>query len=269
MIVTAALIWYDEPPELLAACIRGAAEIADRMVAVDGAYRRYPNAETVSPPEQAETIRAIASEVDLECDIYSPDQLWAGQVEKRTFLCERAAEGSDWIAMVDADHIIHADRAGARAELERYGPEVVLLTVPFYTPLHPVRSLADSSASHWHEGLGGTRIEHTHLIRALPGLRVERFHYWYSGLQGGQRVWLPFGNAPSRKRGAEPYPVMPTRQLQARYAVEHLTLLRDERHILEGRAFCNDRVMVVERTGQEDDLPSLPRPVFDYETVPY
>ena len=269
MKIAAALIWYDEPPELLAACIRGAAEIADRIVAVDGAYRRYPGAQIASPPEQAETIRVTATEVGLECDVYLRDQLWAGQVEKRSFLCERASEGADWIAMIDADHVIHADRAGVRAELAAYGPDVVLLTVPFYTPLHPARSLADSAASHWHEGLAGKRIEHTHLIRALPGLRVERFHYWYSALQDGQRVWVPFGNAPSRKRGAERYPVMPTHQLQARYSVEHLTLLRDERHILDGRAFCNDRVMVVEATGQEDDVPGLPPPVFDYETVPY
>ena len=269
MIVTAGLAWYDEPTDLLEACVRGAAEIADRIVAIDGAYRRYPDAQPASPSEQVDTIRRVAAEVGLEADVYIPDQLWAGQVEKRTFLLRRAAEGSDWLALIDADHIIHANREAARKELEEYDPSVVLLTVPFYTPTNPVRSVRKSSASHWHAGLAGKWIDHTHLVRALPGFRVERFHYWYSALYRGKRVWVPFGGTPSRKLGARPYPVMPAHPIEAYYEVEHVTLLRDERHILAGRAFCNDRVMVVKQTGQEDDVPGLPPPVFDYETVPY
>jgi hypothetical protein len=50
MIVTGILAWWDEPPELLDACIRGLGDIADRIVAVDGAYRRYPAATITSPP---------------------------------------------------------------------------------------------------------------------------------------------------------------------------------------------------------------------------
>ena len=268
MIVTAALAWYDEPPELLEACIRGAAEIADRIVAVDGAYRRFPNAQVASPPEQAETIRRTAAEVGLECDVYIPDRLWAGQVEKRSFLVQRAAQGSDWLAMIDADHIIHADREAARAELQGYRPRVDLVTVSFYTPTHPVRSVSASSAGQWHANLADKRIHHCHFLRALPGLRVERFHYWYSGKKNGRRVWLPFGGNPSRKRDAAPYPVMRPWPMKARYEVEHLTLLRDEEHLLANRAFCNDRAMVVQLTGQEDDVGGLPPPAFDYVTVP-
>jgi hypothetical protein len=269
MIITAALAWYDEPPALLEACVRGAGEIADRIVAVDGAYRRYPDARPASPRKQAETIRRVAAEVGLECDIHVPEQLWAGQVEKRSFLVRRAAVGSKWLALIDADHIIHADRAAARAELAGVHRRVDILSVPFYTPLHPVRSLEASSASHWHSKLAGQRIMHCHFLRALPGLRVERFHYWYSAMKHGRRVWLPFGGRPARQHGAARYPVRPVHQLRARYEVEHVTLLRDRRHMLANRAFCNDRVMVVAQTGQEDDVPGLPPPVFDYETVPY
>lgn len=271
MKITAALAWYDEPVDLLEACVRGASEIADRIVAVDGAYRRYPGAKIKSPAKQAEVIRKTAAEVGLECDIYIPDRLWAGQVEKRSFLVARAAEGSDWLAMIDADHIIHADRQAARAELASYtNPRrMSLITVPFYTPAHPVRSVEESAASHWHSNMAGTRIMHCHLLRALPGLRVERFHYWYSAMKGHRRVWLPFGGNPARRRDPAPYGVMPKFPIKARYEVEHLTLLRDRKRILAGRAFCNDRVMVVAQTGQEDDVPGLPPPVFDYETIPY
>lgn len=269
MIVTAALAWYDEPTDLLEACIRGAGEIADRIVAVDGAYRRYPDAQVSSPPEQADTIRRVAAEVGLDCDVFVPDHLWAGQVEKRSFLVQRAAQDSDWLAMIDADHIIHADREATRAELQRARHSVDIVSVPFYMPLDPVRSLEESSASRWHSKLAGQRIMHCHFLRALPGLRVERFHYWYSGKKNGRRVWLPFGGSPSRKRSAAPYPVMPAYPLRARYEVEHVSLLRDRRHMLANRAFCNDRVMVVAQTGQEDDVPGLPPPVFDYDTIPY
>lgn len=269
MIVTAALAWYDEPIALLEACVRGAAEIADRIVAVDGAYRRFPDGQPASPPEQADAIRRVAGEVGLECDVFVPDELWAGQVAKRTFLVQRAAQGSDWLAMIDADHIIHADQEAARAELESYRQRVCIVSVPFYTPLNPRRSLEKSSASHWHSKLADKRIVHCHFLRALPGLRVERFHYWYSGMRHGRRVWLPFGGSPSRKRRAAPYPVMLPTPMKARYEVEHVTLMRDRRHILANRAFCNDRVMVVEQTGQEDDMDGLPPPVFDYDTIPY
>jgi hypothetical protein len=51
--------------------------------------------------------------------------------------------------------------------------------------------------------------------------------------------------------------------------VEHRCLLRDDEHIRANRAFCNDRVKVVAMTGQEDDQPGLPPPIFDYDTVPY
>jgi len=57
--------------------------------------------------------------------------------------------------------------------------------------------------------------------------------------------------------------------IRAPYEIEHRSLLRDELRIIRGRAFCNDREIVVKRTGQEDDVPGLPEPVWDYVTVPY
>ena len=75
----------------------------------------------------------------------------------------------------------------------------------------------------------------------------------------GHRKWISQGEATSG-------PVPP---LGCRYVVRHTTHTRDAAHILAGRAFCNDRIRVVERTGQEDDVPGLPPPVFDYATVPY
>ena len=62
MIVTAALCWYNEPPDELAACVRATATVADRIVAVDGAYRRYPGAKPMSSPAQVKAIQMAFGE---------------------------------------------------------------------------------------------------------------------------------------------------------------------------------------------------------------
>jgi hypothetical protein len=261
--ITAALVWYDENPEDLELCVRGIAEIADRIVAVDGAYRRYPDAHIASPPEQAETIRRVAAETGLECDIYIPDRLWAGQIEKRSFILKRAWAGTDWIAIVDTDWIIHADRAAARRELELwYRRGVDVITVSLFTPN------GDSAPpTNWHRRMAGTREQIQHFFRPLPGLKVETLHWWYSALKNGRKVWMWHGRR--RRKNPERIPILRAYPLKARYQIEHRTLHRDEKHILAGRAFCNDRIKVVALTGQEDDVPGLPEPEFDYVTVPY
>jgi len=257
MIVTAALVWFDETPDDLEACVRGIATVADRIVAVDGAYRRYPDARVSSPPAQAARIRKVAKAVGLDCVIHVPDQLWAGQVEKRSFVLAEASKDTDWIAIVDTDWVAHGDREPVRAELEGYGPDVDVVTVPLYTPV------GKTYATNWHREVAGSRDWMPHFFRPLPDLQVETLHWYYSARKGLQKVWMWHGDA------FTPYTILPQHQLKAFYQIEHRTLLRDEKHILAGRAFCNDRVMVLAKTGQEDDVPGLPDPVFDYTTVPY
>jgi hypothetical protein len=65
------------------------------------------------------------------------------------------------------------------------------------------------------------------------------------------------------------WPVLPQFPIRSAYEIEHKTLARDEKHILASRAFCNDRVRVLKWTGQEDDVPGLPQPIWDFETEPY
>ncbi len=150
------------------------------------------------------------------------------------------------------------DRDAVRRELANLQSDVV--AAPYWTPVPKGRSIGAAAATGWHRRVAGNRELMTFLFRALPGIRVEGRHWWYSALKGGRRVWLihdDFG------------PGLPPARLAAFYEVEHRTLLRDERHILAGRAFCNDRVKVVELTGQEDDVPGLPPPEFDFAAVPY
>jgi len=262
--ITAALAWWDELPEDLDRCIRSLGHIADKVVAVDGAYRRYPGATITSPQDQVVAIREAATSVGIECEVIQIDRLWAGQVEKRAHLLNAAGIGSDWIAVVDTDHIISTDRELARDEISHMGPDVDVISVTFFTPANDERDINESSATGWHQSMNGTRINLSHLFRALPGLTVERFHWWYAATKDGQRVGLRYG-----MKADDGHPILEAQMLKTPYEITHLCLTRDEKHILANRAFCNDRVMVVERTQQEDDVPGLPDPVFDYVTIPY
>lgn len=259
MILTAALTWYDEPPDELRACVAAVGTVADRIVAVDGAYARYPDGRATSPLGQVRAIREAADAAGLDCLIVQRNRLWAGQVEKRSFLLAAAAAGSDWVMVVDSDHIVHGDRASVVTLLLRTSEHAI--EVPYLYPENPDRPLGESAATLWAENLAGQVDKVPHFYRALPGLRVERFHWWVSALVGGDRHWIVANDTDDtyrRESRAQLPPGFP-------YHVEHRCLFRTRDKILGNRAFCNDRVMVVAQTGQEDDVPGLPPPVFDFE----
>ncbi len=262
MRVTGALPWWGERPEDLAACIHGLGNVVDRVVALDGAYVRYPKATARSSKAQVDAIIKAAADVDIECLVLQPNKLWAGQVEKRCHLLAAACVQSDWVVTVDADHIISTDRDRARhniARLGRAGADVI--AVPYYTPLNPNRSVKDSSPGKWHEEQAGQRVLVPHIYRALPGMRIEKRHWWYSAVKDGERVWLWSSDE-------ESYPYVRQFNITIPYEVEHRALMRTPEQIRLSRAFLNDREMIMAKTGQEDDVPGLPAPKFDYESIP-
>lgn len=262
MIVTAALPWYNERPEDLVVCIRGIANVADRLIALDGAYHRYPAAKARSAKKQVDAIEDTAREVGLECYVVQVNRPWAGQVEKRSYLLSLATVNSDWVVTVDADHIIKTDRTAVRGSLENaLGKNMDVFEVTYWTPSHPERSVRDSSAGVWHEEQADKRVSIPHIYRALPGLRVEKLHWWYSAVKDGQRVWLWSSS------GA--YPIIRHYALGIPYEVEHRTLLRSKEQMLASRAFLNDRELIVADTGQEDHLPGMKDPIYDYTRMPW
>lgn len=258
MIVTGALPWWNELPEDLDACVRGLGGIADRLIAVDGAYTRYPEGTARSSPAEVDAIEQAAKAVGIECLILQPSKMWAGQVEKRTYLLAMASQKSDWVCTVDADHVIHTEREPARQALVDSDADVI--EVAYFTPENPNRSVTDSAVGRWHAEQVPNRVLIPHLYRALPGMRVESRHWCYSAIKDGHRVWL-WGYDPS-------YPMLPHEKIKAAYEVEHRCLMRTPEQIRLSRGFVNDREMVVRLTGQEDDLAGLPAPIFDFERIP-
>jgi hypothetical protein len=257
--ITAALSWWDELPEDLDACVTGVASVADRIVAVDGAYRRYPGAKARSDDSQVAAIRDAAAASGIECLIIQSDRTWTGEIEKRSTMMAIAAIATDWVIVIDADHVISAIRKEVRAELAQATADTI--EAPFVTPLRKGRTLAESSATNWHARQNAGKEWLPLIFRALPGLTVERRHWWYSAYKNGTKVWLGGGDGSlSEARHA---------RITTRYSVEHRCLYRSPERIRIQRAWYNDRVIVVEKTGQEDSQPGLPESVYDYETVPY
>jgi hypothetical protein len=254
VIATGALCFWNERPEDLERCIAGLALVADRVVALDGAYARYPEATVRSPQEQVDAIRSACGRHGLDCLVLQPDRLWAGQVEKRSHLLAAASVGTDFIVNVDTDHVIKTNRNEIRPFLEHSKADVLM--APYVTPPNLQRSMTESSVGNWHEEQSRQVMMIPHIFRALPGLRVEKRHWWYSAIKDGRRQWLWGGDG----TGTE----VQQSAIQVVYTVQHLTLMRTDEQIRLSRGFVNDRIAIVEQTGQEDDMPHLPRPVFDF-----
>lgn len=243
MIVTAALSYYDDDLELLDLCLRSLPVVADTLTVVDGRYERYePGGPASSPKTHVAFIKNTCRDIGIPVTVETTGRPWRGQVEKRSRLLQLASENSDWIVGVDADHVLHGVREAVRGELETLDADAV--DVQYWTTVNPDRPLSESAAGEWHASLAGDWAWITGLFRSLPGLRVERKHWWYSAVKGNRRHWIWGGD--------NTYPHGKTHQLRAPYFVEHRCLFRQTRHILANRLFCEDRVQLVELTGNED-----------------
>lgn len=107
----ALLSFYDEPPELLMASI-ASLQVAgvDHVVALDGAYALYPDAQPASHPNQHAAIVLTCRELGMACTLHAPSEPWAGnEPEKRTALFALGwalADPGDWFMVHDADMAI-------------------------------------------------------------------------------------------------------------------------------------------------------------------
>lgn len=107
---TGLLCWYDEPLELLAAHISSQAGVIDHLVAVDGAWAAYPDAQPSSDPQQARLIKEICDGLRIGLTLHTPRSVWAGnEVEKRNFslaLAEAVTREDGWYYSGDADEVV-------------------------------------------------------------------------------------------------------------------------------------------------------------------
>lgn len=240
MIVTATLAWFNEDPVMLHRAVSSLSVIADRLVAVDGRWDLYPGDTIASPLEQHRAIADAAIEAGISA-VVCPARSWTGQVEKRNHMLNLASQGSDWVLPLDADWELTGDRDATRHELEHTTADA--LVVPFHTPANPTADLDDVAATGWHRNMAGRTEHHALIWRALPDMRVERFHWCVYATKNNQQValWGNEGHCPQAD----------TATLQAPFQITHWCLHRDQRTIQANRDYCHQRDAYVAAHGTE------------------
>jgi hypothetical protein len=175
--VIALLSWYDEEPELLAACIASLAGCVDHLVAVDGPYLLYPGATTApqSDDRQARVVLETARGARIGSTIVQPRRPWeGGEVEKRSTMFRYGlleAGPDDWFLVIDADEAVTrcpSDLRGQLAAAADEGYEVAGVTF----------SMREDAAMAVPGARTGDWPGHRVLLRALPDLRTEAAHFY-------------------------------------------------------------------------------------------
>jgi hypothetical protein len=102
--------------ELLPRCLQALRDVADRAIAVDGAYRGFPAAQAASDDGTWELLQSVECEsVGWLRAVPAPAGFWPNQEIKRTEYLRRAddiAKSGDWLLQVDADEIVLEDAPG-------------------------------------------------------------------------------------------------------------------------------------------------------------
>lgn len=235
------LCWFDEPEELLHRCVTSAAAIADRVVAADGAYKLVADRAATSPVSQRLAIERAAAEAGLELD-FLPARLWDGQVQKRDALLRAATHDrttDDFVLPLDADWVLHGDRKTIQRELAGSTAEQFRVQIT-QTP----NGERDEYPHSWHRNRDGKTWRQELLFRVLGEMRLERLHWWYSGLRAdGTRVGLA--------GGSELYPRGTIASLRADFLIDHRCMFRDTKQLERNRVFCERRDRERELTGAE------------------
>jgi len=104
------MIFYDEPLDLLAASVSSLIGVVDHLVAVDGAYMLYPDAQPSSDPQQMRLIEEICRGGRVGLTTHTPTHTWSGnEVQKRNHalrLAEAVTREDGWYLIHDADCVI-------------------------------------------------------------------------------------------------------------------------------------------------------------------
>jgi len=187
MRIVALMSWYDESPAMLAAGISSLAPFADHLVALDGAYGLYPDAQPASPGDQATLIRDTCQQHGMAVTIHQPNHPWIGnEVEKRTALfrlAEAFTTNQDWYYIHDADELVTHPHADTRAWLEHTNLDSAEVTYWWHRPHATPTDRPFPSPLREQQGI-------RKFFRAIPGLHCDKTHYRYR-TPDGTFLWNP------------------------------------------------------------------------------
>lgn len=195
MKIIGCLIWYDEQPSMLGAAVQGLAQVADEIIAVDGAYALFPKAKTRSHPNQAETILRAAETAGVGCTIHRPSQLFFGnEIEKRNLSLKLAApfcEEGDWILVWDGDyHTMRCDPEIVRAELA--ATDCLAATYTLLEGRDYMSGEDEALEKFARESYVSTEwtLFTRGIYRWAPDLHYEKAHFLMNGTYEGRKVWV-------------------------------------------------------------------------------
>ncbi len=187
--IIALLSWFNESPAMLANAV-GTLTFADHLIAVDGAYALYPEAQAKSPSDQADVIRAQADMLGIGLTLHQPAHPWAGnEVEKRTTmfrLAELLGTENDWLYIVDADEqVTNPHEQTVRQALAETTLLTAEVTYWWHRPHKTPNAYPFPSPLREQQGI-------TKFFRNLPGLHCQGAHYRYVA-GDGTVMWNPNG----------------------------------------------------------------------------
>lgn len=245
------LSWFDESPTWLAGMVTSVAPFTHHLIALDGAYALFPNAEPRSPAEQHVAIMETALAAGIGCTIHAPNDLWWGnEVEKRNALFQfgllAAEPHRDWFLVMDADEVVTQWPVDLLDRLERVEEDACTVTE---------WEQSDPSGSEVMEEFHTRaccsprgQYHHRKMFRALPGLGVFENHFRY-------QVRDEDGNLVARLWGEEGpkwpalAPSADMTQLRVRHRIIRRSLWRGEQQ----RGYYQARdVMGAEMNGMPD-----------------
>lgn len=231
------LIWFDEDPGDLRRMILSLAGFVDALVAIDGAFERFPSRVAASAPEQAAAIVDACAETEIELLLHRPNEKgrWFGyhgeEVAKRT-ACLRACGllQPDWILVCDADMEILSDtkaKARIRELLARTQLDAAVADI----------------LGHYNDPMAA-RV----LFRWSEGLWYDRAH-WVLRDADGRLLWGPLHRANAAAAGLPPVePALDLRFGRAAFRLGH-----EEKHDGWRRSTAN----AYYRRREEEDLEPL------------
>lgn len=182
MRVIGLLSFYSERPSWLAGCIASYARAGiTHLIALDGAYRLYPNAQAASNSLEHDAIIETSRACGLHTTLVIPDQPWQGnEIEKRNHLFRLADTVSDpdhdWLVVIDADEVVTRATPNLWDQLastEHHAASCILWerkTLDTQPEAQAARSFSYDPR---------TAVPHRKIFRAFHGIHCANNHYTY------------------------------------------------------------------------------------------
>lgn len=199
------MCWYEESPTWLAALVASLAKAeVDHLIAVDGCYELWPNAQNrpVSGPEQAEAIIETARGLGIGSTIYTPSRPFPGnEVEKRNLSIQLALlEGTlyeDWMMILDSDEVIDWCAHDFKQQLRDTDLNVASYYLFDRDDPHSSEQRTLAGVNFDLSDIGRNSI--SAIQRLLPGLRLEETHYKFCWGYGDEKSYL-WGRRPGQQQ---------------------------------------------------------------------